>query len=123
MRLESDFADGGRILTPFVMRAAGGQNRSLPFQWHDAPEGTRSFALSIVDPHPVANNWVHWLVIDIPAETGELRGGASGREMPPGARELRNGFGQAGYGGPQPPPGSGDHPSAPSTPWTCPRCR
>jgi hypothetical protein len=30
--------------------------------------------------------------------------------MPPGCQELRNSFGKPGYGGPQPPPGTGDHP-------------
>jgi Raf kinase inhibitor-like YbhB/YbcL family protein len=30
--------------------------------------------------------------------------------MPPGAVELKNSFGDLGYGGPQPPRGTGDHP-------------
>jgi len=30
--------------------------------------------------------------------------------MPAGAVELKNSFGDAGYGGPQPPKGSGEHP-------------
>jgi Raf kinase inhibitor-like YbhB/YbcL family protein len=30
--------------------------------------------------------------------------------MPYGAMELKNSFGQIGYGGPQPPKGSGEHP-------------
>ena len=30
--------------------------------------------------------------------------------MPPGAVELVNSFGFAGYGGPMPPPGTGEHP-------------
>ncbi len=29
--------------------------------------------------------------------------------MPPGTRELRNSYGGIGYGGPQPPQGSGPH--------------
>ena len=102
-------SDEGHIHDPFVCRALGGQNRSLPFQWGAAPEGTRSFALSIVDPHPMANNLVHWLVVDIPAGVDALRGGVSGKEMPPGARELRNGFGHNAYEGPQPPRGSGEN--------------
>ncbi|HEX9841411.1 MAG TPA: YbhB/YbcL family Raf kinase inhibitor-like protein [bacterium] len=111
MKLESSaFSDGAAIPAPFAMPAAGGSNRSLPFAWSEEPPGTRSFALSIVDPHPVANNWVHWLVVNIPADVHALAGGASGGKMPPGCQELRNGFGQAAYGGPQPPPGSGQHP-------------
>jgi len=111
MQLSSSaFADGGAIPLPFAMPGAGGSNRSLPFAWSDEPAGTRSFALSLVDPHPVANNWVHWLVLNLPASVHALTGGASGGKMPPGCQELRNGFGQARYGGPQPPPGSGQHP-------------
>jgi Raf kinase inhibitor-like YbhB/YbcL family protein len=49
------------------------------------------------------------MVVDIdPTATG-LGEGASGSSMPAGARELQNTWGEAGYGGPQPPPDSGDH--------------
>jgi len=67
-------------------------------------------ALSIVDPHPVARNWVHWLVVNLPATAQGLEEGASGKKMPPGAVELRNSWGKPIYGGPQPPVGTGDHP-------------
>ena len=101
---------GARSPNNTSCRAAGGKNLSLPFQWSGAPAGTQAFALSIVDPHPVAHNWVHWLVINLPGDSKGLEEGASGRHMPPGAVELANSFGKPGYGGPQPPPGSGDHP-------------
>jgi Raf kinase inhibitor-like YbhB/YbcL family protein len=111
MELKSSaFTDGGKIPQKYVMLGAGGQNVSLPLQWTGVPDGTKSFALSIVDPHPVANNWVHWLVINLPPTTSGLEEGASGQNMPAGAVELNNSFGKPGYGGPQPPPGSGDHP-------------
>ena len=111
MRLRSEsFADGARIPQAYVMPGAGGQNRSPHFQWDEPPAGTLSFALTVIDPHPVARNWVHWLVVDIPPEARSLAAGASGRAMPKGSRELRNSFGARGYGGPQPPAGSGEHP-------------
>ena len=106
----SAFQDGGKIPLKYVMPGAGGKNVSVPLSWAGAPEGTQSFALSMVDPHPVARNWVHWLVIDIPKGATALPEGASGTSMPKGAVELQNSFGKPGYGGPQPPPGSGDHP-------------
>jgi Raf kinase inhibitor-like YbhB/YbcL family protein len=106
----SAFTDGGKIPAPYVMPGAGGQNVSVPLSWSGAPAGTQSFALSMVDPHPVARNWVHWLVIDIPKDAASLAQGASGKNLPPGAKELQNSFGAMGYGGPQPPRGSGDHP-------------
>lgn len=88
----------------------GGKNISLPLQWSDVPKNTKSIALSIVDPHPVAKNWVHWFVIDIPATITEIQEGASQRAMPNGSRELLNSYGSLGYGGPEPPKGSGEHP-------------
>jgi Raf kinase inhibitor-like YbhB/YbcL family protein len=106
----SAFQDGGKIPVKYVRRPAGGQNLSVPLAWSGVPAGTQSFALSVVDPHPVAHNWVHWLVIDIPKDATMLPEGASGQNMPAGAKELQNSFGAAGYGGPQPPQGSGDHP-------------
>ena len=104
------FQDGGRIPIQYVMPGAGGKNVSVPLGWTNPPAETKSFALSIVDPHPVAKNWVHWLVINIPAQTTSLREGASKKTMPPGAVELKNSFGDVGYGGPQPPSGTGEHP-------------
>ena len=111
MKLTSPaFKDGGRIPLKYVMPRAGGENLSPPLEWSGEPEGTRSFALLCVDPHPIARNWVHWMVINIPANVHHLEEGASRRAMPPGAKELKNSFGFVGYGGPQPPPGTGDHP-------------
>ncbi|MFZ5450085.1 MAG: YbhB/YbcL family Raf kinase inhibitor-like protein [Thermodesulfobacteriota bacterium] len=106
----SAFQDGGKIPLQYVMPGAGGKNVSVPLTWTNPPAGTQSFALAMVDPHPIARNWVHWLVIDIPKDAAFLPEGASGKSMPPGAVELQNSFGKPGYGGPQPPPGSGDHP-------------
>ncbi|MGE0213566.1 MAG: YbhB/YbcL family Raf kinase inhibitor-like protein, partial [Parvibaculaceae bacterium] len=84
--------------------------------WSGAPEGTRSFALSITDPDlPEEFNFpryfAHWMVHDIPATARELPEGASGGPLlPHGALELNSdfvtfgipGFGR-GYGGPWPP--------------------
>jgi Raf kinase inhibitor-like YbhB/YbcL family protein len=96
------FQDGGKIPQQYVMPGAGGHNISLPLAWSGAPAGTQSFALSIVDPHPVARNWVHWLVINIPADTASLAEGASGQKMPAGAAELNNSWGKPGYGSTRP---------------------
>ena len=81
----SAFPDGGKIPLPYVMPGAGGQNVSVPLSWSGAPAGTQSFALAMVDPHPVARNWVHWLVIDLPKDSTAIPEGASGHKMPQGA--------------------------------------
>jgi Raf kinase inhibitor-like YbhB/YbcL family protein len=104
------FGDGEKIPIKYVMPGAGGKNVSVPLAWTNAPSGTKSFALSMIDPHPVAQNWVHWFVIDIPSQVASIDEGASGKKMPKGSVELKNSFGEIGYGGPQPPKGSGDHP-------------
>ena len=105
------FREGASLPARHAARAvSGGANESFPLHWEGAPEKTRSFALSVVDPHPVARDWVHWLVVNIPAGTQSLPAGGSTASMPAGARELRNSFGKTGYGGPQPPLGSGPHP-------------
>src|SRR4030042_245443 len=61
----SAFKDGGKIPVQYVMPGAGGKNISIPLAWKNTPAGTKSFALSIVDPHPVAQHWVHWFVITV----------------------------------------------------------
>jgi Raf kinase inhibitor-like YbhB/YbcL family protein len=81
-----------------------GENVSPPLSWDKVPQGTKSFALAVVDRHPVARNFVHWLVIDMSADVTSLEEGASGRAlMPAGSRELKV------YGGPNPPSGSHDY--------------
>lgn len=88
---------------------ADGPDRSPPFRWGALPEGTRSLALICEDPDaPGPLPFVHWLIADLePERTGhELdEGGGSF----PGAVEGTNGFGRVGYGGPEPPRGSGTH--------------
>jgi len=104
------FKDGEKIPIHYVMPGAGGKNISIPLTWKNVPAGTKSFCLSIVDPHPVAQNWVHWLVINIPSHVTSVEEGASKKKMPKGSVELKSSFGDVGYGGPQPPKGTGDHP-------------
>ena len=103
------FKNGKNIPIQHVMSGAGGENISIPLAWKNVPAGTKSFCLSIVDIHPVAQNWVHWLVINIPPQVNSIEEGASKMKMPPGALELRNSWGDIGYGGPEPPRGTGEH--------------
>lgn len=112
MRVWSDaFRDDGRIpAVHATRRVAGGENVSFPLGWDGEPAEVASFALSVIDLHPVAKGWVHWLVVDIPAGMRSLPAGASRTPaMGRGTLELTGGYGSPGYGGPQPPPGTGDH--------------
>jgi hypothetical protein len=112
MRLESPaYRDGEPIPTRFAaVNVAGGTGASVPLAWGDAPPSTRSYALATIDRHPVAHGWVHWLVTELPAETHALDEGSSlSPRMPRDAVEHPNSGGGIGYGGPQPPAGSGVH--------------
>lgn len=86
----------------------GGQNVSPLIQWGDVPHGVGSFALSMIDRLSSSKEWVHWYVINIPASFREIPERASGNrdKMPRGSLELRNSFGDLGYGGPEPPKNS-----------------
>lgn len=90
-----------------------GENHSPALKWSDAPEGTKSFALTMYDPDaPTGSGWWHWAMIDIPANVDSLPEGAGAKdskELPTGAIQLRNDFGFVGYGGACPPPDSKPH--------------
>ena len=92
-------------------RVEGAENVSPPLTWSDVPPGTKQLCLSVIDLHPVARRWVHWAVVAIPPEAEGIPEGASGSKdrMPRGCRELSNSYGEVGYGGPNPPRGSGSH--------------
>ncbi len=104
------FRDRGRMPVVFARREVpGGQNISPSLSWSSPPRGTKSLALLCLDLHPVARRWIHWLAINLPGNVNHLPRNASGRAMPAGCRELNNSFGFPGWGGPQPPPGTGVH--------------
>ena len=104
------FEAGGLIPPEYANRGyPGGENVSIPYDWTGAPAGTVSYALLLIDRHPVAHSWVHWLVTSIAPDATSLARGASGAAMPPGAREHLNTSGRVGYSGPQPPAGTGKH--------------
>jgi Raf kinase inhibitor-like YbhB/YbcL family protein len=91
--------------------AVGVRNVSPPLSWTGVPPGARSLALTCVDHAPIANEWLHWIAVDLPADLPFMTEGASGtRMMPEGSRELLGTNGAAGYHGPWPPVGSGAHP-------------
>lgn len=108
----ADIADGETLARPQVsgVFGAGGEDVSPQLSWSGAPEGTRSYAVTVYDPDaPTASGFWHWAAFNIPAETSELPSGASRGGLPAGAVELRNDGGTVGYIGAAPPAGHGPH--------------
>jgi Raf kinase inhibitor-like YbhB/YbcL family protein len=100
------FAQGGAIPKKFT---GEGADISPELAWTGVPKGTRSLAVICHDPDaPMVSmggtlGFAHWLLYNIPASTNGL---------PEGVKDFtagRNDFGKAGYGGPMPPSGHGEH--------------
>ncbi|HIH15991.1 MAG TPA: YbhB/YbcL family Raf kinase inhibitor-like protein [Candidatus Diapherotrites archaeon] len=82
-----------------------GADERPDFSWSEAPEGTKSFALSVIDydvPKQARADgiWAHWLVKDLPARVTQVKGR---EKLPVGAVEVANDFGRGAWGGPCPP--------------------
>ena len=87
-----------------------GQNISPQYAWTDYPSNVKSFILLLIDRHPKASGFVHWLLTNIPANVNKIPEGAShSSKLPANVQEQTNSYGQMGYGGPQPPKGTGKH--------------
>jgi Raf kinase inhibitor-like YbhB/YbcL family protein len=83
-----------------------GQNTSPQLGWSGAPPATKSLALILDDPDAPGGTFTHWLMWNIPAGAHELPENVPrNAELADGARQGRNDFGKAGYGGPCPPAG------------------
>ncbi|MFT3884449.1 MAG: YbhB/YbcL family Raf kinase inhibitor-like protein [Flavobacteriales bacterium] len=106
---------GGQATLDQVFNSFGctGKNLSPELNWSNAPEGTKSFAVTMYDPDaPTGSGFWHWVVFDLTATTTELPAGAgtAGHTgMPATAVQSTTDFGAPGYGGPCPPPGHGAH--------------
>jgi len=97
----------------YVFNAGGctGTNVSPALSWSGAPEGTKSFVVTVYDPDaPTGSGFWHWVMFNIPANVTSLPEGAGtpGKE-PAGATQIQNDYGTVGYGGPCPPKGDKPH--------------
>jgi Raf kinase inhibitor-like YbhB/YbcL family protein len=105
MKLHSNaFSEGGAI--PEKYSREGG-NASPPLDWNGVPKDAKSLALVVDDPDAPGGTFVHWMVYNIPPEMNHFEeAAAAAMRLPDGMRQGKNGFGQMGYGGPQPPSGA-----------------
>ena len=86
-----------------TLHTCDGKDLSPHLAWSGAPEGTRSFALTCIDPDAPVGDFIHWLVYNIPATVSEI---PQAGPLPAGVQEVENDFGKRPYGGPCPPSGT-----------------
>jgi phosphatidylethanolamine-binding protein (PEBP) family uncharacterized protein len=92
------FADGAPIPVRYTCKGSG---TAPPLAW-SAPLGA---ALVVDDPDAPGGTYVHWIVAGIAPGSGSTADG----QTPAGGSVLPNSAGQAGYGAPCPPAGTGTH--------------
>jgi Raf kinase inhibitor-like YbhB/YbcL family protein len=95
------FADGGAIPRQYTCDGAG---QSPPLAWGGVPAGASALALRVQDID-TPQKFTHWLLFNIDPKTTSLAPG----QVPAGATQAKNSFGNAAYGGPCPPKGAGAH--------------
>ena len=101
------FAAGAFIPQKYT---CSGDNVSPALNWKNAPGGTQSLALIVVDPDAPSGTWVHWIVYNVsPGAQGLPEGVPKAGEIAGGAQQGTSSFQDVGYGGPCPPPGDAHH--------------
>lgn len=110
-----DFEQGSPLprSTRSGIAGAGGDDRSPQLSWSGAPEGTKSFVLTMYDPDaPTGSGWWHWAVHGLPGELTSLPANAGDPDaglLPEVAVTLPNELRLERYLGAAPPSGHGEH--------------
>ena len=102
--LVAPWLDGGDI---DPRHTCDGLDASPALSWGAVPAGTAEIAIAMVDDSAVSDGqpFVHWVIGGLdPAEIALVEG-----DVPLGAFQALNFFGDVGYGGPCPPPGDEPH--------------
>jgi Raf kinase inhibitor-like YbhB/YbcL family protein len=90
------FASNARLPTELTCEGAG---KMPQLTWAGAPDGTRAFAITVIDPDAPKGAFVHWVVDGIPANVRSITG------VPTGAVAGPNSNGDNGWAPACPPPG------------------
>jgi len=94
----SAFHEGANIPSKFT---CDGSDTSPPLQIAGVPSGAKSLVLIVDDPDAPSGLFTHWLVWNIPPQSGSIAEGSA-----PQGVQGANDFGKSGYRGPCPPPGT-----------------
>jgi Raf kinase inhibitor-like YbhB/YbcL family protein len=84
-----------------VDNSCDGADRSPQLTWSAPPEGTKSFAILVVDPDAAGGEFVQWVAYDIRGDATSVPEGSDLSEL--GGLSGRNSFNRTGYSGPCPP--------------------
>jgi Raf kinase inhibitor-like YbhB/YbcL family protein len=74
-----------------------GKDVNPPLLIQNVPDKTKSLALTVTDPDAPEGTWTHWVIYNIPPNTGDIIENTN-----PGTEGLSD-FGKYTYGGPCPP--------------------
>ena len=103
------FGEGETIPAKYT---GDGEDISPPLSWANLPSKSVSLALVCDDPDAPAGTWDHWVLYNIPATTDQADEGISSTKTgrkPTMWSEGLNSWGNIGYQGPKPPPGTAHH--------------
>ncbi len=96
------FANGQPIPSKY---SCDGENTSPTLKWGDVPQTARSLALIMEDPDAPMGTYTHWVVYNLPANTGSLSEGQPAGNLLNGGTQGINSSRTNAYFGPCPPPG------------------
>jgi Raf kinase inhibitor-like YbhB/YbcL family protein len=101
------FKQGGKVPARYTCE---GDDVSPPLTFDGMPSGAKSLALIIDDPDapdPKAPKrvWVHWVLLNLPADAKGLAESAAAAGLPAGTMQGVNDYKHKGYDGPCPPIG------------------
>ena len=99
--ISSAFEEGKPIPAKYTCDST---NVSPPLSWSGSPEKTKSFAIIMDDPDAPMDNWVHWVMYNIPVTVTSLEEKASAAKI--NAIDGLNNWDEKGYNGPCPPDGT-----------------
>jgi Raf kinase inhibitor-like YbhB/YbcL family protein len=71
----AEVSEGARIKQEQVLKGFGctGSNISPSLSWSGAPNGSKSFAITVYDPDaPTGSGWWRWVVFNIPVATTSI---------------------------------------------------
>jgi Raf kinase inhibitor-like YbhB/YbcL family protein len=105
--VSSAFEHGASIPRRFTCQGA---DRSPPLSWSGVPDLAQSLALIVDDPDAPdpgspQMTWVHWILYNLPSNSGGLVEGVAAAALPVGTLQGKNDWKRIGYGGPCPPVG------------------